>query len=139
MQRSRFRFSLLLAAVASLSAGTYTLPEAALDLDGDGALDELPLPFGTADMEDWVGHALDTAGLRGVQFLVGVGSDDTNAADIPRQWDPVLGRTRVARAQAFEKALTLLRVPVQFTIFPGAKHQLTLPMAASVDAFLSKV
>ena len=127
------------AAVASLSAGTYTLPEAALDLDGDGALDELPLPFGTADMEDWVGHALDTAGLRGVQFLVGVGSDDTNAADIPRQWDPVLGRTRVARAQAFEKALTLLRVPVQFTMFPGAKHQLTLPMAASVDAFLSKV
>src|SRR5438445_306267 len=72
-------------------------------------------------------------------ILVGVGSDDTNAADIPRQWDPVLGRTRVARAQAFEKALTLLRVPVQFTMFPGAKHQLTPPMAATVDAFFAKL
>jgi len=127
------------AAVASLSAGTYTLPEAVADLNGDGEPDDLPLPFGTADMTQWVGHGLDEDLLRTVKFLVCVGGDDTNASDLPRQWDPLLGRTRVARAQAFEKSLELLRVPTQLSIFPGAKHQLTPAMAAGVDTFLSKL
>src|SRR6185437_14401199 len=85
------------AAVASLSAGTYTLPEDSADVNGDGSPDDLPLPFGTADMPQWVGHALDADGLRHVEFLVCVGADDNNPGDLPRQWDPLLGRTRVAR------------------------------------------
>ncbi|HVA24005.1 MAG TPA: hypothetical protein VMW62_06380 [Chloroflexota bacterium] len=127
------------AAVASLSAGTYTLPEDSADIDGDGDPDVLPLPFGTSDMSQWVGHALDTQGLRRVQFLVCVGGDDTNPGDLPRQWDPLLGRTRVARAQAFARTLDLLRVPAQLAVFPGAKHQLTLAMASRVGAFFEKL
>jgi poly(3-hydroxybutyrate) depolymerase len=128
------------AAVASLSAGTYTLPQPAADLDDDGEADEaLPLPFGTADMEQWVGNSLDVDGLRKVQFLVGVGSDDIDANDLPRQWDPVLGRTRVARAFAFKRSLEQLKIPTQLAVFAGARHQLTADMADSVDAFLTKL
>jgi len=127
------------AAVASLSAGTYTLPQASADVDGDGQPDALPLPFGTADMTDWVGYPLDTDTLRRVQFLVCVGGDDTNPSDLPHQWDPVLGKTRVARAVTFEDTLQRLHVPAQLTIFPGAKHQLTPAMTAGVGAFLSKL
>jgi pimeloyl-ACP methyl ester carboxylesterase len=127
------------AAVASLSAGTYTLPEDSADLDGDGEPDDLPLPFGTSDMTQWVGHALDANDLRRVHFLVCVGGDDTNPADLPRQWDPLLGSTRVSRAYVFEHALELLRVPAQLTVFPGAKHQLTAAMAVSAGTFLGKI
>lgn len=127
------------AAVASLSAGTYTLPEDSADVNGDGEPEDLPLPFGTSDMPQWVGHALDTADLRKVQFLVCVGGADTNAADLPRQWDPLLGSTRVSRAYVFEHTLEQLRVPAQLTVFPGATHQLTTPMAAKVGVFLGKI
>jgi pimeloyl-ACP methyl ester carboxylesterase len=126
------------AAVASLSAGTYTLPQPAADLDGDGEAEmELPLPYGTADMNEWVGHSLDSEALRQVNFLVCVGGDDTNPNDLPRQWDIFMGRTRVTRAFVFERALEDLHVPARLTIFPGARHQLTSAMTASVDAFLS--
>jgi pimeloyl-ACP methyl ester carboxylesterase len=127
------------AAVASLSAGTYTLPEDTADVNGDGEPDDLPLPFGTSDMSQWVGHALDTAGLRRVQFLVCVGGDDTNAGDLPRQWDPLLGRTRVARAQAFARTLNLLHIPAQLSVVPGTRHQLTAAMAAHAGAFLESL
>jgi pimeloyl-ACP methyl ester carboxylesterase len=127
------------AAVASLSAGTYTLPEDTADVNGDGEPDDLPLPFGTSDMAQWVGHALDTAGLRRVQFLVCVGGDDTNAGDLPRQWDPLLGRTRVARAQAFARTLNLLHIPAQLSVVPGTRHQLTAAMAAHAGAFLESL
>jgi len=125
------------AAVASLSAGTYTLPEAAADVDGDGFADDLPLPFGTADMEDWLGHGLDRETLRRVAFWVSVGAEDNNPNDLPRQWDPLLGKTRVARAQAFDQALQAMHIPVQLTIYPGAQHQLTAAMADGVNRFLS--
>ncbi len=125
-------------AVASLSAGTYTLPQASSDIDSDGIADELPLPFGTADMQDWVGYSLDSDSLRRVRFMVSVGTDDNNPGDLPRQWDPVIGRTRVARAVSFEHALEQLRVPAQLTFCPGAKHQLTPAMTAAVDDFLTR-
>ena len=127
------------AAVASLTAGTYTLPEDSADVNGDGSPDDLPLPFGTSDMPRWVGHPLDSAGLRHVAFLVCVGADDTNPGDLPRQWDPLLGRNRVARAQTFARTLEGLKVPAQLTVFPGARHQLTPAMASRVGAFLAGV
>lgn len=127
------------AAVASLSAGTYTLPQAERDLNGDGEADALPLPYGTADMSQWVGYPLDTDTLRRVSFLVSVGSEDTNAGDLPREWDPVLGRTRVARAQTFERVLEQLRVPARLSVIAGAKHQLTPAMTVGVDSFLASV
>jgi predicted esterase len=124
-------------AVGSLSAGTYTLPEATLP----GAAEEhaLPLPFGTADMASWLGHGLDVNGLRQVRFWISVGKDDANPGDIPRQWDPVLGSTRVARAQAFERALRSAGVSAHLTVFPGAQHQLTPAMTEAVSLFLARL
>jgi pimeloyl-ACP methyl ester carboxylesterase len=129
----------LVARVASLSAGTYTVPSDEGDIDGDGQPDELPMPFGTADMERWFGHPLDEDGLRRVSFWVCVGGDDVNPADLPRQWDTFLGSTRVARAQAFQKALQAVHIPAQLMIVPGAKHQLTAAMAEGANAFLTKL
>lgn len=126
-------------AVGSLSAGTYTLPESTWDVNGDGFGDALPLPFGTADMADWLGHGLDTEALRSVRFWISVGGSDTNPSDLPRQWDSLLGRTRVARANAFDRALQSIDVPAQLTVYPGAPHQLTPSMAEGVSLFLTRL
>src|SRR5205085_11930421 len=64
-------------AVAALSAGTYTLPTAA----------GLSFPYGVKDLAQYAGRAFDAARFGNVQFWVGVGGQDTNPADLPRQWD----------------------------------------------------
>ena len=127
------------AAVASMSAGTYTMPQDSADLNGDGATEPLPLPFGTADMPRLLGHGLDVDQLRRVAFWVSVGAEDDNPEDLPRQWDALLGSTRVARAEVFASRLQALNVPAQLQVFPGATHQLTRQMTAGVDDFLSRV
>lgn len=122
-----------LAAVASLSAGTYTLPwSTASGISGSEALD---FPFGTADLAQVAGHALNVASLRQVPFWLSVGAEDTNPADVPRQWDTLLGQTRVERARSFEHALESVGVSVQLTIYPGAKHQVNRSMTDGVDQF----
>ncbi len=128
-----------LAAVASLSAGTYTLPQPGGDLKGDGGQEPLLLPFGTADMPAWLGHPLDLNALRQVPFWLSVGADDTNPADLPPQWDGLLGKTRVSRAQAFRKSLEAVGVKAKLAIIDGAKHELTAAMAHGVDQFLSGI
>jgi pimeloyl-ACP methyl ester carboxylesterase len=122
-------------AVGSLSAGTYTLPEPTTELDGDGF--PLPLPFGTSDMPRWLGHSLDTDELRRVRFWISVGGSDDNPGDIPRQWDPLLGDTRVTRARSFTRALEALDVPARLIVYPGADHRLTEDMADDVSLFLA--
>ncbi|HLY66247.1 MAG TPA: hypothetical protein VKU60_11990, partial [Chloroflexota bacterium] len=98
----------------------------------------LPLPFGTADMADWLGHGVDLSQLRSVSFWLGVGARDNDPSDLPRQWDAILGSTRVARAQAFDRALQRIQVPVELQVFPRTRHQLTAAMAAAAGAFLSR-
>ena len=67
--------------VAALSAGTYTLPRM------------LDFPFGMR-----IRRPARSAGAA-VQFLLGVGTDDTNPSEVPRAWDPYLGMTRVQRRE----------------------------------------
>jgi poly(3-hydroxybutyrate) depolymerase len=127
------------AGVASMSAGTYTMPENTADMNGDGRPDPLPLPFGTADMQRVFGHGLDMDELRRVPFWISVGGADDNPNDLPRQWDALQGRTRITRASAFAQLLATLHVPVQLQVFPGATHQLTPAMAGGVGSFLSRL
>ncbi len=121
-------------AVAAVSAGTYTVP---LTQTAQGKA--LPFPFGIGDFQKVTGHAWNRAALRGVQFWIAVGADDTNPADLPRQWDPYLGTTRVQRARSFSEALTGAGDRALLTLYPNAKHGLTSEMRAGACTFLRAI
>ena len=109
--------------VAVLSGGTYTLPQASTMVDGQTVT--LRYPFGTADLSERFGREFDPTALRGIPHWIGVGANDRNPADLPRQWDAYEGNTRVARAQVFADRLRESGVPVQLTLFPGVDHAIT--------------
>jgi pimeloyl-ACP methyl ester carboxylesterase len=117
-------------AVAALSAGTYTLPLSS------GPQGGLTFPFGIKDMAKYGGTAFDSSRFDNVQFWVGVGGQDTNPADLPRQWDAYEGTTRVQRAQAFEAAMQQLGVSSVLRVFGEAKHEVTSEMRLAACAFL---
>jgi hypothetical protein len=119
-------------AVAALSAGCYTLPEAT---SADGT--PLPFPFGVGDFPTTVGQAFDVAELRSVHFWIGVGNNDTNPADVPRQFDASQGDDRLERARAFVAALDALNVSAVLTVFPNVPHALTPAMEGAAIAFLA--
>jgi pimeloyl-ACP methyl ester carboxylesterase len=119
-------------AVAAVAAGTYTLP---VERTNDGAL--LRFPFGLGDLARLSGHSFSRLHLvEDTQFWLGVGSEDNNPNDLPRAWDPYLGTTRVARAQAFQAALHDLGARSVLIAFTGEKHVLSPAMAASACSFL---
>jgi pimeloyl-ACP methyl ester carboxylesterase len=119
-------------AVAALSAGTYTLPLSS------GPQGSMSFPFGVKDLAQYGGRAFDLARFDGIQFWVGVGGLDTNAADLPRQWDSYEGTTRVQRAQAFEAAMQELGASSVLRVFGDAKHEITSEMRLAACAFLGK-
>jgi hypothetical protein len=99
----------------------------------------LSFPFGVTDLASYTGRPFDFSRFDDVPFWLGVGGDDTSAADLPRQWDKLEGSTRVQRAQAFESALRQLRVHSQLRVFSGAKHDLTSDMRIAACSFLNRV
>jgi predicted esterase len=113
--------------VAVFSAGTYTLPD---------RLRRDVLPFGTADLQAYIGHPLDLDALRQVHFLVGVGLLDASPADLPRAWDRYEGSTRVQRASAFVAALQDNGIPAELRVFAGVGHDLAAGMIADGLDFL---
>jgi pimeloyl-ACP methyl ester carboxylesterase len=113
-------------AVASMSAGDYTLPTGTRQ----------GFPFGVNDLASYTGHSFDAAGFASVPFLVGVGGRDTNPGDIPRQWDGIEGTTRVQRAEAFEAAMQQLGAHSVLRVFGGAQHDLTSEMRQAACDFL---
>ncbi len=117
-------------AVAALSAGTYTLPT------GVGPTGNLNFPFGVQDMDRYAGHAFDPQRFDAVVFWVGVGGQDTNPGDVPRQWDSIEGSTRVQRASAFEAAVRQLGATAQLRVFGDAHHELTGEMRSAACEFL---
>jgi pimeloyl-ACP methyl ester carboxylesterase len=117
-------------AVAALSAGTYTLPKSS------GPQGALSFPFGIKDLASYAGHAFDPGRFDLVQFWVGVGGQDTNPADVPRQWDGVEGTTRVQRAQAFESAMRQLGANSVLHVFGDAQHDVTSEMRVAACTFL---
>ena len=120
------------AAVAAVSAGAYTLPQTTAP---DGTL--LAFPFGVGDFQSTVGQVFQPSELRSVHFWVGVGNNDTNPADVPRQFDPYQGDDRLDRAQAFVAALDTLGIPVKLAVFPDVPHALTPAMQQAAIAFLA--
>lgn len=118
-------------AVASLSAGHYTLPAV------KGPLGKpLQFPYGLEDVQKLGGRAFNPLLIDTVQFWVGVGANDNNPNDLPRAWDPYLGTTRVQRARAFAAAVREVGASARLTLFNGAGHGLTADMRDSACAFL---
>jgi pimeloyl-ACP methyl ester carboxylesterase len=140
--QTAMRFAMLypdrVLAVAACSAGTYTLPAATVKTASGGTM-PAPLPFGVADMEQQVGHRLDAARFAAVRFLIGVGANDNREGDVPRQWDPFVGKTRVERAERFAASLNELGIPTKMVVVPGMGHELTPPMVEQVTSFFAGV
>jgi len=120
------------AGVAAVSAGTYTLPFSR-DVHTGTALQ---FPFGVADLARTDGgQAFDPRKFESVPIWIGVGSADSNDADVPDAWDAYIGPDRLGRAQAFTEALESLGANVALTVFPNADHTLTDDMrVAGCDA-----
>lgn len=117
-------------AVAALSAGTYTLPHT------PGTAGGLRFPYGVDDLTAYAGHTFDATRFDVIPFWVGVGGQDTNPADVPRQWDAAEGTTRVQRAQAFEAAMLQMGASSVLRVFGDARHEVTGEMRQAACAFL---
>lgn len=122
--------------VAALSAGTYTLPAASVPT-ATGVL-SAPMPYGIADVQAATGRTVDLAKLAGVHILVGVGAADNNQADVPRQWDPFVGNTRLERAQRFVAFLQQMGIQAEVAVVPGAAHEVSGAMLERVTGFLTR-
>ena len=132
--QSAHRFTLRhperVAALASFSAGTYTMPTSAQ-----------PYPLGMGGFDTW-NHlrTFDAASLRGVRVLVGVGTADANPADVARAWDSVGGTSRLERATRFAAALEQLQVPARLQTYAGVGHSFVPAMRAdAIELFRSSV
>ena len=100
------------AALASFSAGTYTMPTSLQ-----------PYPLGMGGFEQWDQlRPFDPVTLQRVTVLVGVGTADANPADVARAWDVVGGTTRLERGSRFAQALVQLHVAARFQTYPGVGH-----------------
>lgn len=123
-------------AVALFAAGSYTLPLPAMTVNG--AETPLNLPYGIADLQRYTRAPFNLTAFRQVPFFIGVGGADSNPQDTPRAWDPYLGQTRIARAQAFQKALINLGADASLTIFPNVGHDVTSDMRGQAMGFLEQ-
>ena len=101
-----------MAALASFSAGTYTMPTSMQ-----------PYPLGMGNFEQWDQlRPFDPVAMQRVTVLVGVGTADANPADVARAWDAVGGTTRLERGSRFAQALVQLHVPARFQTYAGVGH-----------------
>jgi pimeloyl-ACP methyl ester carboxylesterase len=120
------------AAVAAVSAGTYTLPLTTDVQTGQ----TLEYPFGIANLAQADGgQPFDVVRFDAVPIWIGVGGADSNTADVPSAWTPFIGSNRVNRAQRFAQTLQEVGAAVSLRIFPNLDHSLTDDMRnAGCDA-----
>jgi poly(3-hydroxybutyrate) depolymerase len=124
-------------AVAAVSAGTYTFPGKVFAApEGPRTL---TFPFGIADLESRSGRTIDAKLLGAVPFWIAVGGADSNAEDVPRQWDSIFGNTRVLRAQSFGRALMAAGIPASVNVFPGVGHGMAPEMLRGAATFMAQV
>jgi predicted esterase len=131
------RFALLyperVATVATISAGSYTLP---LERAKEGDSEPLAFPFGIGDLEKHLGHPLDAVNFKQISFWIAVGERDNQSSDVPRAFDPYLGVTRIDRARAFSTALQKLGIDTRLVIFPNTGHEITAEMRKGAIQFM---
>lgn len=133
VQRFAFVYPERSLAVAALSAGTYTLPVSRSERWGT-----LAFPYGVGDLNARTGRVFNRVLAESVHYWVGVGADDTNPADLPRQWDPYIGTTRVQRARSFQAAMRSFGAETTLQVFRGAGHGLTSQMRKDACSFFKR-
>src|SRR5439155_1127641 len=106
------------AGVAMMSAGTYTLPTESF---GDSAA-PLRFPYGVANMQELFGQPFNADAFDHIPFWVGVGGRDNDPIDVPHEWDPYVGASRVERAQRFSQWLQQAGVTTELHVFPDVGH-----------------
>ena len=125
------------AAVALNSAGSYTLPLDSMLVNGRSQ--NLPMPYGVANMAALTGHAFDFTTFQQIPFRISVGEADTNPNDTPRAWDAYVGSTRVDRATNYTRILQNIGMNATLAVYPGIGHQVTQQMVDEEAAFLKGV
>ncbi|MBI3912864.1 MAG: hypothetical protein HY327_01515 [Chloroflexi bacterium] len=120
--------------VVTMSAGTYTLPFERRSIENGEQL--LPLPYGIADYSEKVGHSFDAKEFGKLSFWIAVGASDDRTSDVPRQFDPYVGKMRVQRATAFQNALKEIGVDTRLVVFPGVGHEISSEMRKDAVKFL---
>jgi predicted esterase len=118
-------------AAVVMSAGSYTVPS---PVDAGGA--PLPFPFGTADLAARSGHPVDARALGAVRFWVAVGGNDNNPGDVPRQWDRLVGTSRLERATNFVRLLKATGAAATLRVFPNTGHEVSPDMLGGAIEFL---
>lgn len=121
------------AAVATMSAGSYTLP---VTRTANGQ--PLLFPFGVANLEQVTGQRFDQVAFRRIAFSVQVGALDNNPNDTPHAWDDYEGTTRLERARRFSEALQRAGNVVDFTVQPDTGHTVTPAMRGRACTFLKQ-
>ena len=120
--------------VVALSAGSYTLPLATTTVNGRAQ--PLPMPYGVADLRVRLGHDFNLGAFKRVTFRVEIGEHDANPNEMPRAWDPYLGKNRLDRARTYTQTLQALGVPATLVVHPEAGHGVSPQMRAGALAFL---
>lgn len=128
-QRFAFFYPERVRGVFALAAGTYTVPWLS---DGSSRLN---LPYGLGDAEARLGRRLDWNGMMAERFVIAVGGNDIRTADVPRQWDRLLGTNRVERARTFYRILSQGGFQAQLQVYPGVDHALSPAMRAGALSF----
>ena len=124
-------------AVVALSSGAYTLPLDTMIVNGRSQ--QLPLPYGVADLSQQLGRGFNYAAFKGVPIRVAVGGRDTNPNDVARAWDPYSGKTRIDRARAYTVALQNIGADASLAVYPDADHGSTPQMVAESMSFLENM
>ncbi|HEY3082422.1 MAG TPA: alpha/beta hydrolase-fold protein [Chloroflexota bacterium] len=124
-------------AVAAMSAGTYTLPTDRQTAGED--LGSLPFPFGTADLGTRLGRRVELDRISSVDFWIAVGADDNRAEDVPRQWDALLGKTRLQRAESFAQAIKNTGAPTELVVYQDLGHNMSAEMVRGATGFVERI
>ncbi|MFN8524869.1 MAG: hypothetical protein U0821_17375 [Chloroflexota bacterium] len=128
----------LTAAVAGVGAGAYTLP--LTQIVGESASADRGIsseyPFGVANIEAICGRTFSAVAAQKVPFWIGVGAQDNRPQDVPRQWDALLGSTRLERARRYTEALSRFGAPAELHIYASAAHEFTDAMRSDIFQFL---
>jgi hypothetical protein len=96
-------------------------------------------PFGTSDVDTICGQKFDDVATKQVAYWIGVGGADTNATDVPRQWDTLVGTNRLERAKRYVEILQKFGARANLEVFPGASHEITNTMRDDAMNFLATV